>query len=129
MIMEPKTNIEKFKELVTHETSKWQEYSQWREENASWLNHSIKIAIKILKIIKEKNISQKQLAELLKVSPQQVSKLVKGRENFTLETIAKIEGVLNVSLIEINLESEIAKNIQKKVKKQNTSSTIAQSTL
>ena len=127
--MEPKTNIEKFKEIVNDETSKWREYSQWREENASWLKHSIKIAIKILKIIKEKNISQKQLAELLKVSPQQVSKLVKGRENFTLETIAKIEDVLDVSLIEINQELVTAKNIQKKVKKHNTSSTLPQTTL
>lgn len=127
--MEPKTNIEKFKEIVNDETSKWREYSQWREENASWLKHSIKIAIKILKIIKEKNISQKQLAELLKVSPQQVSKLVKGRENFTLETIAKIEDVLDVSLIEINQELVIAKNSLKKVKKHNTSSTLPQTTL
>ncbi len=33
------------------------------------------------------------------MSPQQVSKIVKGRENLTLETISKLECVLGVALI------------------------------
>ena len=111
-IMELKTNIEKFKELVSEETSNWQEYSKWRTVNASWLNHSSKIALRILKIIKEKNISQKQLAEMLNVSPQQVSKIVKGRVNFTLETISKLESVLDVTLIEV-LQPEVISSYSK----------------
>ena len=49
--------------------------------------------------IKEKGIKQKQLAEMVGVSPQQINKIVKGNENLTLETIAKLENALNIALI------------------------------
>jgi transcriptional regulator with XRE-family HTH domain len=46
-------------------------------------------------------MSQKELAERIGVSPQQVSKIVKGNENLTLETISKLEAALGVPLIEV----------------------------
>jgi transcriptional regulator with XRE-family HTH domain len=49
--------------------------------------------------LREKGMTQKDLAEKLNVSPQQVSKIVKGKENLTLETISKLEYVLGVELI------------------------------
>ena len=44
-------------------------------------------------------MSQKLLAEKLDVSPQQVSKILKGTENLTLQTITQIETVLGIKLI------------------------------
>jgi len=35
------------------------------------------------------------------VTPQYINKIVKGKENLTLETIAKIEKALGITLIEV----------------------------
>lgn len=98
---------ERLKNLITKEPSAWLEKAKWNQENRDWLEKSAKIAIKILREIraqKEKNgMSQKKLAEILFVSPQYINKIVKGQENFSLETICKIEKVLGISLIEIPL--------------------------
>ncbi len=84
---------------LTNKKSNWQTKAEWREINKSWLRHSRQIALKIAKTLKAQGLSQKQLAERLQVSPQQVSKILKGTENMTLETIAKIESALDISLI------------------------------
>jgi transcriptional regulator with XRE-family HTH domain len=65
------------------------------------LNKSARIAIKILRTIRAKYITQLQLAGMLNVSPQQISKIVKGQENLTILTLTKLENALNISLIEI----------------------------
>jgi len=46
-------------------------------------------------------MTQKKLAKLMGVSPQYINKVVKGKENLTLETITKIEQVLGITLIEV----------------------------
>ncbi len=89
----------KLKAILSNESTNWQEKANWRKENQSWLKHSQRIAIQINKILKERKLTQKKLAKMLNVSPQQVSKIMKGRENLTLETIAKIEEVLSIRLI------------------------------
>jgi transcriptional regulator with XRE-family HTH domain len=70
------------------------------------LKKSIKIAIKLNMILRQKEMKQKQLAELLGVSAQQVNKILKGRENLTLDTIERIEMVLGVDLITVLREDE-----------------------
>ncbi|MDR3669094.1 MAG: helix-turn-helix transcriptional regulator [Ignavibacteriaceae bacterium] len=86
---------------VASKKSDWLEKAEWEIANEDWLNKSAKIAIKILRTIRAKNITQLQLAEMLNVSPQQISKIVKGQENLTLETIAKLEKALDIKLVEI----------------------------
>ena len=54
----------------------------------------------ILKRLK-KNMSKQELAQKMNVSAQYVSKIVKGHENLTLETIKKIEQALDVQMIEV----------------------------
>ncbi|MCF8226228.1 MAG: helix-turn-helix transcriptional regulator [Bacteroidales bacterium] len=46
-------------------------------------------------------MSQKKLAEDMGVSPQYINKVIKGKENLTLETISRIESVLGTTLIEV----------------------------
>jgi len=82
-------------------SSQWLEQAKWFVENKDWLDKSALIAIKILRTLREESISQKDLAESIGVSAQYVNKVVKGRENLTLETICKIEKALGVSLIEV----------------------------
>jgi transcriptional regulator with XRE-family HTH domain len=85
----------------------WKEKVRFRNQNKAWLKKSSAIALKILAALDAPGWSQARLARELDVSPQMVSKLVKGHENFTLETLSKIEAVLGVELITILKEDEI----------------------
>ena len=87
--------------IIANEPSKWLEEADYRFENKAWLQKSQAIALKILRHIRANSISQKDLAERLNVSPQQVNKWVKGSENFTLDTISKIENALGIQLISV----------------------------
>lgn len=96
------TNLkEKLAKLVSTEPSGWMEEAIERAENRAWLKRSQSIAIKVLRSLREKGLSQKELAAVLSVSPQQVNKIVKGGENLTLETISKLENALGIQLIEV----------------------------
>ena len=91
---------------LANNKSNWQTKAEWRQANQAWLRHSRQIALKINNALKAQGLTQKQLAERLAVSPQQVSKLLKGTENMTLETIAKLESALDVALIGENVYAE-----------------------
>jgi transcriptional regulator with XRE-family HTH domain len=54
--------------------------------------------------MEELSLTQKQLAELMGCSQQYVSKVLKGQENLSLETMAKIEDSLNINIIMEELE-------------------------
>jgi len=87
--------------LTATHTSKWEEKATWRQENQEWLIRSQEIALKVLHALRQKNMSQRDLARLLNCSAQHVSKLVSGKENLTLETISRLEDVLGMRLISI----------------------------
>jgi transcriptional regulator with XRE-family HTH domain len=89
---------EKLTSLATDQTSDWKAGAQYRRENRDWLKKSADIAIFVLEVMKAQNLSQKDLAEKLNVSPQQISKIVEGQENLTLETITNLEKVLGIRI-------------------------------
>ena len=103
----------KLTSLTSENKSNWEAKAKDRIKNKSWLKYSRKIAIKINTHLKLNNIKQKELAVLLDVSPQQVSKIIKGRENLTLETISKIESALNIQLFEVNKTRKPEINLHK----------------
>lgn len=92
---------EKLDKIVSKEPSKWLEEAKWRLENRSWLKLSQAIAIRVLTRLDELKMSQVTLAKKMDVSPQQVNKWVKGKENFQLETICKLEDALGINLINL----------------------------
>ncbi|TRX72560.1 helix-turn-helix transcriptional regulator [Carboxylicivirga sp. M1479] len=100
-----KTNLENFKKLISDEESSWLEDAKEREQNRAWSDKSIKIAIRMLREIRRQKaingMTQKKLAEKMGVTPQYINKVVKGKENLTLETISKIEQVLGIELMEV----------------------------
>ena len=53
----------------------------------------------IYKLRKEKGMTQKELASKVNLPQQYISKILKGRENLSLETLAKIEDALNLRLV------------------------------
>lgn len=91
----------KIEEIAVDDTGTWLKKARYRRDNRAWLRKSQHIAVRILSVLKEKGMQQKGLAEALDVSPQQVSKIVQGKQNLTLETISKLEAVLGVKLFEV----------------------------
>lgn len=84
----------------TEEGKRWLAQAIYHEENKAWLRYSGKIASRIhAALSSQEGMTQKKLAELMDVSPQQISKIMKGHENLTLQTIAKLSEVLKVDLI------------------------------
>jgi ribosome-binding protein aMBF1 (putative translation factor) len=90
---------EKIDNLLSKEPSRWIEKALRDEANEAWLERSFNIALRILGALQATGMSQKELATKTGVSPQQVSKLLKGNENLTLETIAKLEAALGIVLL------------------------------
>ena len=101
-------NKEKFLKLVT-EDPETQRRIRYREENSLWLRESKGIALKVLMALKDRDMSQKDLAELMGVSPQYVSKLVKGQENLTIETITKLQDVLGIGILATSAQRQRVK--------------------
>ena len=79
--------------------STWREEAEWRRNNWSWLRHSQKIAVKVLLQMKQEGLTQKALAERMDCTQQYVSKILKGKENMSLDTLSKLEDALGISLI------------------------------
>lgn len=107
--MNSDANMDRFLEFVEPTPSPWLEKARWRAENREWLRTAADIALRCLRVMRAQGITQKELAERMDVSPQQVSKILKGKENLTLETIEKLEKALGISLIGVPaLQEEIA---------------------
>jgi transcriptional regulator with XRE-family HTH domain len=100
-IMKNQEMSNKLEALVSKTPSKWIEESNKRFEDKEGLRYSQQIAVRILRILREKKLSQKDLAELLKVTPQTVNKWVKGSENIGLFTIGRIDKALGIKLMHI----------------------------
>lgn len=100
-MIDRKTALEKLQGHVKPDTTNWKEKAQERKDNRHWSRRSQKIAIRILITLKERGMQQKQLAEMMGVAPQQVNKWVKGKENFTLDTVGRIEKALGIDLLQI----------------------------
>ncbi len=91
--------ISKLREHASPTPSRWREEAEFRLENKAWLRYSQKIAMKMLDRMEELGITQKILAERMNCSQQYVSKVLKGRENLSLETLCKIETALGLRLV------------------------------
>ena len=119
--MKQNNNLENFLKLVSKEppSEKIVKDILFYEENKEWLDRSANIAIKILSTLrhnrKENRFpnTQKDLAEIMNITPQQVNKMVKGTENLTLETISRVEKALDIQLI--NIHDEPKKVVQEEI--------------
>lgn len=96
---EMKTVIEKLEKYASPTPSKWREELEFRQKNKTWLRYSQRIAMLMLDKMDELGINQKQLANMMDCSQQYISKVLKGRENLSLETLSKIEATLGISII------------------------------
>lgn len=93
---------------VSIEDSGWLEKAKWRQENKYWLNQSFRMAIVILRTIREKNISKKQLEDLCGFK---LGRTLNGDEDLTLSQICKIQEVLEIKLIDVKINKKKPKFI------------------
>ena len=94
--------ISNLKKHQSSTPSKWRENAEWRIANKSWLRYSQHIAMMMLDKMEELKMNQKQLSELMGCSQQYVSKVLKGQENLSLETLSKIERCLKIQILSLN---------------------------
>ena len=94
-VMDKELALLEQREVVTG----WRENAEFRRKNRRWLRYSGFIALTVMKRLDEINMSQKTLAERMGCSPQYISRLLRGNENLTLETIAKLEDSLDLDLV------------------------------
>ena len=89
--------VERLEKHASPTPSKWREVFEYMDANETWLRYSQHIAMLMLDRMEELEMNQKQLAEKMNCSRQYISKVLKGRENLSLETLAKIENALGIS--------------------------------
>jgi transcriptional regulator with XRE-family HTH domain len=77
----------------------WKKEAEERNSARQESRKSGIIATQLAYYMKANGISQTDLGNRIGVSPQQISKILKGRENLTLGTIEKIEDALQIDLI------------------------------
>lgn len=101
------TNKEKFLALVSAENDSTLEKNIERVKNRAMLRESQLIAMKVLMKLDELGWSQKELAKRMDVSPQQITKIVSGKENLTIETQIKLQTILDIPLLASYYENKI----------------------
>lgn len=63
------------------------------------MRYSQLIAMKMLDKMEQLGMTQKALAEKMGCTQQYVSKILRGKENLSLETLSKIEEALELQLV------------------------------
>ena len=82
--------------------AKWLQIAKWNEEHADALEDYMIIAMRISATLKAKKMTQKDLAAQLGVSPQALTRIMKGRQNLSLNKVRQIEKVLGISMMTIH---------------------------
>lgn len=83
-------------------TKTWISKSKFEIENEEELLACRRIILKIVRYMKDNNMSQKDLAEKLNISPQYINKLIHGQDlNLKITTALRYGRILGVKLVEI----------------------------
>ena len=72
---------------------------KWEDENWDWLELSSHIAFQLCDFIHKSKMDKTEVCLRLNVSRGYLSRLMKGQENLTLQTIAKLERLTKRKLI------------------------------
>lgn len=97
---------EKLFKIALEEDEKTLKQIKKRIQNRDALKESQQIALKVLLKLSELNWSQKDLANKMLVSPQQINKIVSGKENLTIETLVKLQKILNIKIFASDAENK-----------------------
>ena len=92
-------NIIKFNKLISNEKSNWVQDANFRNDNRYWLVISKKVALKILRGIREQNISKELLSDKTDIPMEILDIMLKGEYNYSIEEIGRIEKALNINIL------------------------------
>ncbi len=102
------TNKEKFLQLVSEEDTNTLVEVNERVKNRAMLRESQQIALKVLMKLDDLGWSQRDLANAMKVTPQQITKIVSGKENLTIETQIKLQNTLDIPVLASYYENKMS---------------------
>ena len=94
----------KLNEIARDLTASERERMSERRRERYWQVASSAIAAKVNRQLRLKGISRTDFAELLGVTPANVTRYLNGKTNLELRTIVEMERVLNIRIIDMNLE-------------------------
>lgn len=106
------TKKEQFKSLVSNEKPNTVRRNKERIKNRARLRESQQIALKVLTKLDEIGWSQRKFANEMGVSPQQITKIIKGSENLTLATQVKIQEILDIPILATYYENKYEGNAE-----------------
>ena len=89
----------KIEALVGNNKVEWLNEFKQLEKDEIWRSDSRKIALKVNRYKRKNGLRGIDLAEMLGVSEQRISKILKGHENFTLKTIKEMERAFGITLV------------------------------
>ena len=69
------------------------------EETKIFVDKYADILVRVNQLLKEKGLTQKDLADKMKKKPSEISKWLNGEHNFTLRSIAKLEAELGETIL------------------------------
>ena len=104
--------MEKFLKLVSEDDTKTLLENQQRIKNRAMLRESQQIALKVLMKLDKLGWTQKDLAAKMEVSPQQITKIVSGKENLTIETQIKLQTILDIPILASYYENKTSEMAQ-----------------
>ena len=73
--------------------------SKTSEETKLFVKKYGDITVRVYQILKEKGITQKDLAERMGKTPSEISKWLSGEHNFTLRSLTRLEAELGTEII------------------------------
>ncbi len=95
-----KTLNNKIKKIISKKQPTKESVIPFDLKSRKWLRYSSNISRRILSALEDDaNLNQIILAKQIGVSPQYISKVLKGQQNLSLETISKLSEALKVELI------------------------------
>lgn len=96
--------LERLQTVMEECPSDWRENAKWRQDNRRWLRVSGLIANHILDYIDKSGMSadevESDIEQKVGIGKDTFSDMLKGRHNYTLDDIAKLEEYLNIQIFD-----------------------------
>lgn len=110
MTMSKEEFEKKFRERIKPDTSNWRQRPAVDRSKRDEFRRSQRVATRILEFLEDnEDWSRQRLADALGVSLQRVSVILKGKANFRLQSIEKMEEILGINLLDENAEQMVPK--------------------
>lgn len=106
-----KIDLRKLEQIAVDESSAESKIAAERKENGDMYKASFRIAMKVKRALRMKNMTQARLSELMGVDSSLVSKYLTGKANMELKTIVKIEKALGINIIDREISPKKKKEV------------------